>query len=56
MILLHLPESFELSGRCIKEATMAARTKTLTFKRTLSAPAQEVYRAFTNATALREWL
>ena len=35
---------------------MAARTQTLTFKRTLSAPSQEVYRAFTNATALREWL
>jgi uncharacterized protein YndB with AHSA1/START domain len=30
--------------------------KTFTFKRTVRAPAAEVYRAFTNATALSEWL
>ncbi len=28
----------------------------LTFKRTIAAPAAEVYRAFTHATALRDWL
>lgn len=31
-------------------------TKTLTFKRTINAPAEQVYRAFTNSQALREWL
>ena len=30
-------------------------TKTLTFKRNINAPAEHVYRAFTNSTALREW-
>jgi uncharacterized protein YndB with AHSA1/START domain len=30
--------------------------KTLTFARTINAPPSEVYRAFTNSTALREWL
>jgi uncharacterized protein YndB with AHSA1/START domain len=33
-----------------------AKTKTLTFQRTVNAPAPEVYRAFTNSTVLREWL
>jgi uncharacterized protein YndB with AHSA1/START domain len=31
-------------------------TQTLTFKRSVRAPAGEAYRAFTNATALRDWL
>ncbi|HEY4688762.1 MAG TPA: SRPBCC domain-containing protein [Anaerolineae bacterium] len=35
---------------------MAAKTQTLKFKRTVKAPVAEVYRAFTNSTALREWL
>jgi uncharacterized protein YndB with AHSA1/START domain len=35
---------------------MAGKTQTLRFKRTVSAPAAEVYLAFTNSTALREWL
>lgn len=30
-------------------------TKTLTFKRNINAPAEHIYRAFTNSTALREW-
>jgi uncharacterized protein YndB with AHSA1/START domain len=30
-------------------------TKTLTLKRNINAPAEHVYRAFTNSTALREW-
>jgi uncharacterized protein YndB with AHSA1/START domain len=30
-------------------------TKTITLKRTIHAPAEQIYRAFTNATALREW-
>jgi uncharacterized protein YndB with AHSA1/START domain len=30
-------------------------TKTLTLKRTIESPAEQVFRAFTNATALREW-
>lgn len=30
-------------------------TKTLSVKRTINAPAEHVYRAFTNATSLREW-
>ena len=34
---------------------MAAKTQTLKFKRTVNAPPAEVYRVFTNATALREW-
>jgi len=33
-----------------------AKTQTLTFKRTVNASPAEVYRAFTNSTALREWL
>ena len=28
----------------------------LTFEQTIQAPIDQVYRAFTNATALREWL
>jgi uncharacterized protein YndB with AHSA1/START domain len=32
------------------------KTQTLSFKRTIQAPAAEVYRAFTNATALTEWM
>jgi len=32
-----------------------AKTQTLTFKRTVKAPPSEVYRAFTNSTALRDW-
>jgi len=32
-----------------------AKTETLEFKRTIGAPASEVYLALTNATALREW-
>ncbi|MGH2522554.1 MAG: SRPBCC domain-containing protein [Anaerolineales bacterium] len=35
---------------------MAAKTQTLTFKRTVNAPPSEVYRAFTNSTALRAWM
>ena len=31
-------------------------SKTLTFECTVNAPASQVYRAFTNSTALREWL
>lgn len=31
-------------------------TQTLTFNQKVSAPARQVYHAFTNATALREWL
>jgi uncharacterized protein YndB with AHSA1/START domain len=31
-------------------------TLTLTFKRNVQAPAGEAFRAFTNATALRDWL
>ena len=30
-------------------------TKTLTLKRTINAPAEQIYQAFTNSTALREW-
>lgn len=30
-------------------------TKTVSLKRTIEAPAEHVYRAFTNATSLREW-
>ncbi|UCC62882.1 MAG: SRPBCC domain-containing protein, partial [Anaerolineae bacterium] len=30
-------------------------SETLTFERTVNAPASQVYRAFTSATALREW-
>ncbi|MFC1463216.1 MAG: SRPBCC domain-containing protein [Candidatus Brachytrichaceae bacterium NZ_4S206] len=30
-------------------------TKTVSLKRTINAPAEHVYRAFTNATSLREW-
>ena len=33
-----------------------AKTQTLKFRRTISAPPEEVYRAFTHATALRDWL
>jgi uncharacterized protein YndB with AHSA1/START domain len=32
-----------------------AKTQTLTFKRTIKAPASDLYRAFTNSSALREW-
>ena len=32
-----------------------AKTQTLTFKRTVSSPPAEVFRAFTNSSALREW-
>ncbi len=35
---------------------MALKTRTLKFRRTVNAPPAEVYRAFTNSTALREWL
>jgi uncharacterized protein YndB with AHSA1/START domain len=35
---------------------MASTAKTLTFKRAVNAPPAEVYRAFTHATALRDWL
>ena len=35
---------------------MASKTQTLKFKQTVNAPPAEVYRAFTNSTALREWL
>ena len=34
---------------------MAAQTQTLKFKRMVNAPPAEVYRAFTHATALRDW-
>jgi uncharacterized protein YndB with AHSA1/START domain len=30
-------------------------SKTLTIKRAIDAPAEEIYRAFTNSQALREW-
>lgn len=33
-----------------------AKTQTLTFKQNVKAPPEEVYRAFTNSTVLREWL
>jgi uncharacterized protein YndB with AHSA1/START domain len=36
-----------------KETKMA--TERLTFERTIEAPASQLYRAFTNSTALREW-
>jgi len=35
---------------------MASKTQTLNFKRVVNAPPAEVYRAFTNPTALRDWL
>jgi len=35
---------------------MPSKTQTLKFKRTVNAPPAEVYRMFTNSTALREWL
>jgi uncharacterized protein YndB with AHSA1/START domain len=35
---------------------MAAKTQALQFKQAVNAPPAEVYRAFTNSTALREWL
>ena len=35
---------------------MAAKTQSLRFKRTIKASPAEVYRAFTHATALRDWL
>lgn len=35
---------------------MTHRSDTLTFEQTVKAPAAEVYRAFTNASALREWM
>jgi len=35
---------------------MASKTQSLKFKRTVNAPPAEVYRMFTNSTALREWL
>lgn len=34
---------------------MAAKAQALKYKRVVNAPASEVYRAFTNATSLREW-
>lgn len=34
---------------------MAARTRTLKFRRALNAPPSEVYRAFTRASTLRQW-
>ncbi len=33
-----------------------AKTQTVKFKQTVNAPAAQVYRAFTNSTALREWM
>ncbi|MDX1689361.1 MAG: SRPBCC domain-containing protein, partial [Candidatus Promineifilaceae bacterium] len=35
---------------------MTTDTRTLTFERKIQAPAAELFRAFSNATALREWL
>ncbi|MGH2593540.1 MAG: SRPBCC domain-containing protein, partial [Anaerolineae bacterium] len=35
---------------------MPSKTQSLKFKRTVNAPPAEVYRMFTNSTALREWL
>lgn len=35
---------------------MPAKTRTFTFKRQIAAPPADVYRAFTNATLLRDWL
>jgi len=35
---------------------MASKTQTLKFKRVVNAPPAEIYRAFTNPTALRDWL
>ncbi len=35
---------------------MTSKSHTLKFKRTIAAPPSEVYRAFTHATALRDWL
>jgi len=35
---------------------MASKTQALTLKRLVNVPPAEVYRAFTNATALRDWL
>ena len=35
---------------------MAAKNQTLEFKQAVKAPLAEMYRAFTNSTALREWL
>ncbi|MGH2524191.1 MAG: SRPBCC family protein, partial [Anaerolineales bacterium] len=37
-------------------AAKTAKTQTLKFKRLVNAPPSEVYRAFTHATALRDWL
>lgn len=36
-------------------AAKTAKTQTFKFKRAINAPPAEVYRAFTNSTALREW-
>ncbi len=36
-------------------AAKTAKTQTFKFKRRINAPPAEVYRAFTNSTALREW-
>lgn len=35
---------------------MSTETQTLTFEKLVKAPVKEVFRAFTNATALREWM
>lgn len=35
---------------------MPAKPKALKFKRTIDASPSDVYRAFTNATAIREWM
>lgn len=47
------PHSFNWPRLRVHLCTMA--TKTITLKRTIQAPADQIYRAFTNATALREW-
>ncbi len=39
-----------------KKKTPARAPSTFTFKQTVNAPPAEVYRAFTHATALRDWL
>ena len=35
---------------------MATKSQNLKFRRVIAAPAATVYRAFTHATALRDWL
>src|SRR6476646_11075864 len=48
------PRTFVLRTRRFNN--MVARSETLTFERTMGAEPREVYRAFTTAQGLRDWL